>query len=215
MNAGTVTAVSGPVAATAPDAETLPWWARRTGFGWISAVTGLFSLIAAAVLVGERVELYIDANHHSSCDLGGAFSCTSVMESKAAAAFGFPNPFIGLVGFTVLVVVGMSLVAGAQMKRWYWIGYQIGVVLAFAFLVWLYTQALYVIGALCLYCMVCWLMMTYLTCLSLARSVLTGVIAAPRWLLGWARGWAWTSATLISLACAATILIRFMYLFTN
>lgn len=210
MNAGPITAVSGRVSPSAPPPESLPWWARRTGFGWISAVTGLFSLIAAAVLVGERIELYLDANHRSSCDLGGAFSCTSVMESDAAAAFGFPNPFIGLVGFTVLVVIGVSLVAGAQLPRWYWIGYQIGVLAAFVFLVWLYSQALYVIGALCIYCMVCWLMITYLICLSLARSVLTGVIGGPRWLQRWAAGWAWTTATLISVACAASIVIRFM-----
>jgi uncharacterized membrane protein len=205
-----ITAVSGTTARQADDPQSLPWWARRVGFAWITIITGLGSLVAAAVLVAERVHLYIDANTRTSCDFGGAFSCSSVMKSEAAQAFGFPNPFIGLVGFSVLIVIGVTVLSGASMPRWYWIGFQVGVLAAFGFLVWLYSEAVYFIGALCIYCMICWLMMTILMFVSLARSILTGVIPAPAWLHSWARGWAWMTAIIVLLACAASILFRFM-----
>lgn len=210
MTDSSTTAVLGRVVPSAPDTKDLPWWARRTGFGWIIVVTGLASLVAAGVLVAERVHLYLDAGAVASCDWGGALSCTSVMKSEQAQAFGFPNPFIGLVGFTILVVIGVTVLSGASMPRWYWISFQVGVAAAFGFLVWLYTVAVFSITALCIYCMICWLMITLLFFVSLARNILTGVIAAPRWLQGWARGWSWITAVVLLLACAGSILIRFM-----
>jgi len=208
-----ITAVSGVATQPTDETQSLPWWARRVGFAWITIITGLGSLIAASVLVGERIQIYLDENTKTSCDWGGAFSCSSVMKSEAAQAFGFPNPFIGLVGFTVLVVIGVTVLSGASMPRWYWIGFQVGVLAAFAFLVWLYSEALYVIGALCIYCMICWLMMTILMFVSLGRSILTGVLPAPAWAHAWARGWTWLTAIIVIIACAASILFRFMGLF--
>lgn len=210
MSDSTITAVSGRVAPSAPDAKDLPWWARRAGFGWITVITGLASLIAAGVLVAERVQLYLNADAVASCDWGGAFSCTSVMLSEQAQAFGFPNPFMGLVGFGILVVIGVSVLSGASMPRWYWVCFQLGVAAAFGFLIWLYSVALFEIRALCIYCMVCWLMITVLFFISLARNILTGVFAAPRWLQGWASGWAWITAFVLLLACAGSIIINFM-----
>lgn len=208
MNDSTLTAVTKvPV----PDgaATELPWWAKRRGFGWLSLITGFFSLLAAGVLVGERLQIYIDANHTTSCDFGGAFSCSSVMRSSAAQAFGFPNPFIGLVGFTILVVIAVTVLSGASMPRWYWVCHQIGLTFAWGFLVWLYTEAVYEIGALCLYCMICWFMITLAFVITTARNVLVGVLPAPVWLHRWARNWAWITAIVLLLACAATIIIHF------
>jgi uncharacterized membrane protein len=193
----------------------LPWWARSTGFGWINVVCGVFSLLATCILVGERLQLFVNADYHPSCDFGGPFSCTSVMKSDQAALFGFPNPFIGLVGFTILVVTGVVLVAGAALPKWYWNVYALGNVAAFVFLVWLYSQAVFEIKALCIYCMICWLMMTFQVFLVLARNVLVGAVPAPGWLAAWARNWAWITAVVVVLACAASIFIKFMAQFLS
>jgi hypothetical protein len=76
--------------------------------------------------------------------------------SDQASAFGFPNPILGLVGFSVVLTVGMALLAGAQFKRWFWRGLQLGTIFGIAFCGWLFYQSLYSIGALCIYCMVVW-----------------------------------------------------------
>ena len=64
--------------------------------------------------------------------------------------------FIGIVAFAVIITVGMALLSGATFARWYWLGLQAGVTLGFAFVVWLWSQALYAIHILCPFCMVVW-----------------------------------------------------------
>ena len=78
------------------------------------------------------------------------------MATGTASAFGFPNSFLGLAGFAVVICVGMALLAGASFKRWFWQGLQVGVTLGLAFIIWLFFQSVYRIGALCPYCMVVW-----------------------------------------------------------
>lgn len=56
----------------------------------------------------------------------------------------------------VVAATGASLLAGARFSRWYWLGLQIGVAAAAVFVHWLIVQSLYVLGALCPYCMVVW-----------------------------------------------------------
>ena len=55
--------------------------------------------------------------------------------------FGFPNMFIGIVAFAVIITTAMGILAGARFARWYWLGLQAGVTLGFAFVVWLWSQA--------------------------------------------------------------------------
>jgi uncharacterized membrane protein len=99
------------------------------------------------------------------------------MESKQANAFGFPNPFIGIVGFSIVTATGMAILAGAsKLKRWYWLGLQAGTVFGVAFIHWLFFQSVYRIGALCPYCMVVWVMTITLFWYVTLYNVQTGVI---------------------------------------
>lgn len=78
------------------------------------------------------------------------------MQSDQAEAFGFPNPFLGLIGFAMVATIGGALLAGAQFKRWFWRAAQAGMLFAVLFVHWLFYQAVYNIGALCPWCMVVW-----------------------------------------------------------
>ena len=74
----------------------------------------------------------------------------------AGGGFGFPNPLLGLVAFAVVVVTGVLAVAKVSLPQWYWIGLTVGTLIGAVFVHWLIFQSLYVIGALCPYCMVVW-----------------------------------------------------------
>jgi uncharacterized membrane protein len=78
------------------------------------------------------------------------------MATPQAAAFGFPNPLIGVVAFTVVVVAGILAVAKVPLPQWFWSGLAAGTLLGVVFIHWLIYQSLYVIGALCPYCMAVW-----------------------------------------------------------
>lgn len=119
-------------------------------------VGGALGLLAAMELTIDRIRLLSDPNAELACDLSPFVACGPVMESTAGALFGFPNPLLGIVGFSIVVTTGAAMLAGARLARWYHLGLQVGVVLAALFVTWLQIQSLYVIGALCLWCMLVW-----------------------------------------------------------
>lgn len=125
-------------------------------FPYILIVGGLAGLFSAAILMIEKIALLINPESVLSCDLNPIIACGSVINTDQASAFGFPNPIIGLVGFSVVVTVGVALLAGAKFKRWFWIVLQLGVLFGIGFVTWLQFQSIYRIGALCPYCMVVW-----------------------------------------------------------
>lgn len=120
------------------------------------AIGGAVALLAAAVLLIEKITLIEDPTYVPTCSFNPILSCGSVMTSDQAEAFGFPNPIIGIAGFSVVVTTGVALLAGATFRRWYWLGLQAGVTFGVVFIHWLVFQSLYRIGALCPYCMVVW-----------------------------------------------------------
>lgn len=126
-------------------------------------VTGAVGLFAAFILSVDKVQQLQDqiAGKESvfACDFSVWVSCSSVMASPQSAAFGFPNSFIGVVGFAVVLTLGVVWWSGTGAQGWTWAGLQAGTVFGIAFVSWLQVQSIYKIGALCPYCMVVWAVM--------------------------------------------------------
>jgi uncharacterized membrane protein len=127
---------------------------RRTGV--LMVVAGVLGLLSAMVLTIDRFRLLEDPSTQLACNLSPFIACGPVMQSRAGALFGFPNPLLGIIGFSVVLTTGVLRSAGIVLPRWYHRGLQVGVLLAAVFITWLQTQSLYVIGALCLWCMLVW-----------------------------------------------------------
>jgi uncharacterized membrane protein len=124
--------------------------------GVLLLVGGLIGVLAAVVLLVERIILTENPDYIPSCSLNPVLSCGSVMSTPQAEAFGIPNPIIGVAGFTAIAIVGAAVLAGGVFGRWFWFGVQAGVTFAVVFVHWLIYQSVYVIGALCPYCIVVW-----------------------------------------------------------
>ena len=142
-------------------------------------VGGLVGLVAAAVLLIERIRLAEDSSYVPTCSINPVLSCGNVMESAQASLLGFPNPVIGVAAFPVVIATGAALLAGARLARWYWAGLQVGVTAAMLFIAWLVFQSLYRIGALCPYCMVVWAVVIPLFWYVTARNAGAGVLGPP------------------------------------
>jgi uncharacterized membrane protein len=127
----------------------------RASAVWI-LVAGLVGLAAALTLTVEKIEILINPDYVPSCSINPVLSCGSVMITPQASAFGFPNPLIGIVAFSVVVVTGVLALAKVSLPRWYWAGLAAGTLLGVVFIHWLIFQSLYRIGALCPYCMGVW-----------------------------------------------------------
>ncbi|MCY4728017.1 vitamin K epoxide reductase family protein [Nocardioides sp. STR2] len=147
---------------------------RPLAFGLL--VGGLVGFVASAVLLVERIRLAEDSDYVPTCSINPVLSCGNVMESAQAALLGFPNPIIGVATFPVVITTAAVLLAGARLARWYWLGLQAGVTVAFAFICWLVFQSLYRIGALCPYCMVVWAVVIPLFWYVTARNAAAGAL---------------------------------------
>jgi uncharacterized membrane protein len=152
---------------------------EQTRLAWILSVGGLLGIIAAFVLTLEKIALIKDPAHQLSCSLNPVLSCGPIIGSEQASAFGFPNTLIGLVSFGVIVTIGMALFAGAQFKRWFWLGLQGGVIFGLLFVHWLAYESLYDLNALCLYCMLVWSVVLPIFWYTTLYNLRTGIIAVP------------------------------------
>ncbi|WP_131104455.1 vitamin K epoxide reductase family protein [Ornithinimicrobium sufpigmenti] len=152
--------------------------------GWVLLVCGWVGLSAAFVLLVEKIRLVADPGYVPSCSISPLLSCGSVMSTAQAEVFGFPNPILGVAGFAALVTVAVTILSGARLPSWYWVGLTVGTGLGAVFVHWLIFQSVYRIGALCPYCMVVWVVTVAAFVAVLARWSRAG--ALPRWVADYA-----------------------------
>jgi uncharacterized membrane protein len=201
----TVTAHSPVEPTDAPAGKPARVRVGRASAVWV-LIAGLVGLAAALTLTVEKIEILINPDYVPSCSINPVLSCGSVMVTPQASAFGFPNPLIGIVSFTIVLVTGVLALAKVQLPRWYWLGLATGTLLGTAFVHWLIFQSLYRIGALCPYCMVVWAVTIPLLVVvsSIALQPLR-TNAAARVL----HTWRWSLVALWFTALILLILVRF------
>ncbi|MET9699144.1 vitamin K epoxide reductase family protein [Streptomyces sp. NPDC006529] len=158
---------------------------------WLLVITGAAGLLAAWVITIDKFKLLEDPNFKPGCSLNPIVSCGNIMTSDQASAFGFPNPMLGLVTYGIVVCVGMSLLAGARFRPWYWLALNAGALFGVGFCTWLMYQSLYRINSLCLWCCLAWVATIFLFWYVTAHTVREGLLPAPRWLRGFFGEFAW------------------------
>ena len=199
----TVTADS-PAERTTTDAR--PGVEVRTASAVWVLIAGVLGLASAFTLTVEKIEILINPDYVPTCSINPVLSCGSVMVTPQASVFGFPNPLIGIVGFTVVLVTAVLALAKVRLPRWYWAGLATGTLLGVAFVHWLIFQSLYRIGALCPYCMVVWAVTIPLL------VVVSSIALQPRLehgVAGVLHRWRWSLVTLWFAAVILMILVRF------
>ncbi|MFI6235935.1 vitamin K epoxide reductase family protein [Micromonospora sp. NPDC050784] len=147
---------------------------------WICAVGGVVGLLAAAILIVEKINLLADPGYVPSCSINPILSCGSVMSTSQAEAFGIPNPLIGIAGFAVVSTIGVVLLTGVRLPEWLWLGLQAGATFGVVFVHWLIYQSLYVIGALCPYCLLVWVVAIPIFLYVTLRTLRQHGVALPR-----------------------------------
>ena len=189
---------------------------QPVGIAILFIVTGLVGLYSAFELTLDRFAIISDPGVKLNCDINPFVACGEVIKSWQGSLFGFPNPLIGLMAFVAPVAVGVAILAGGRFARWFWILYNLGLLAAFVFIHWLMTQTVYVIGTLCPWCMLVWLIMIplfwYATINNLARNFELPEGAAS--LFRQALPWTWLIVLLNYLVIVAIILANFPTLLT-
>ncbi|MEU7136403.1 vitamin K epoxide reductase family protein [Streptomyces sp. NPDC046261] len=149
------------------------------GFALLLVITGAMGLLASWVITLDKFKLLEDPNFVPGCSLNPIVSCGNIMSSDQAKAFGFPNPMLGLVAYGMIIAIGLALLSGARLPRWYWLGMEAGCLFGVGFVTWLQYESLYVIGSLCLWCCLAWVATIVMFCYVTVQNLRHGFIPAP------------------------------------
>jgi uncharacterized membrane protein len=121
----------------------------------IAAAIGLF---ASFVLSAETLRLARNPNKALGCDINSVISCSRVADSPQAeiVKFGelsFPNAFFGIAAFSMFLTIALIGMCRVRLPRWIAVCTWGGSVLAVLYSYWLFAQSMFVIKALCPWCM--------------------------------------------------------------
>lgn len=125
-------------------------------------VFGILGFLAAFTLSVEKLELLQNPDAKLSCSVNLVLNCASVMKTPQASVFGFPNSYLGIMGFAIVICVAMGGLLKVRYSRLYLLiaNFFYGLGLVFAY--WLFFQSLYVIQVLCPWCLIVTLSTTIL-----------------------------------------------------
>ena len=133
----------------------------RHGAVW----TYLIMLIASAVALGtsfilsaETLQLARHPEAALDCDVNAVVSCSAVAQSWQAeiikfAGLSYPNAFFGIAAESVFVTIAVIGMCRVRVPRWFAACTWLGGLAALAYSYWLSTQSLFVIHALCPWCL--------------------------------------------------------------
>ncbi len=129
---------------------------RPIGLAVFLILAGLVGFAAAFALTLDKFALLEDPNAQLSCTFSVLIGCSTNLSSWQGELFGFPNPLLGVAGWSVVITVGAGILAGARLARWFWICLNVGLAGALALVIFLIAQSIYVLDVLCPWCMVTW-----------------------------------------------------------
>ena len=116
-------------------------------------VGALLSLLASFVLSVEAVQLAANPNADLACSINVILNCATVGTHESASMFGFPNSFLGLIAEPVVITVAIAGLAGVKFPRLFMFAAQIGYSLGFVFALVLFYISMFIIQALCPWCL--------------------------------------------------------------
>lgn len=179
-------------------------------------VAGIAGLYGSFSLTIERFALITNPNTPLTCDINPFVSCGPVIQSWQGSLLGFPNPLLGLMAFVAPIAVGVGMLAGARFARWFWGLYDLGLLGAIVFIHWLMVQTVFVIGTLCPYCMLIWVVTIPLfwfgTVYNLGHNL--GLPEGAASFFRQALPWTWLIVILDYLVIVAIVLANFPLLLT-
>ncbi|AGW41568.1 hypothetical protein O159_15170 [Leifsonia xyli subsp. cynodontis DSM 46306] len=130
---------------------------RPTALAVLLIAAGAVGLWGAFMLMLDKLHLLENPDAQLSCNLSVLIGCSKNLNAWQGSLLGFPNPIIGLGGWTAVIAVGVGLFAvKSRFARWYWLTFNAGMALALALVVFLITESLTTLNVLCPWCMVTW-----------------------------------------------------------
>lgn len=129
---------------------------RLNAFPVFLLIISAIGILAAFSLTLEKIHVLQNPDATASCDFSVLVQCGKNLRSWQGSLLGFPNPLLGLMGWPVVAATGAVMLAQGRMSRWYWRSFSIVALVGLLFVLWLFSESVFVLSTLCPWCMVTW-----------------------------------------------------------
>ena len=134
------------------------WRHSSTWLYLVMLISSAVALFASFVLSADTLYIARHPNARLGCDISGVISCTQVAQSWQAellhlGKLSIPNAFLGIAAESVFVTMAVIGLTKMTQPRWLAFCTWLGGAAALCYSLWLSSQSVFVIGALCPWCM--------------------------------------------------------------
>lgn len=126
-------------------------------YAYILSIGGAIGLIAMTWQASERVHMLKNPSAELGCNINPVVDCSGVLGNQLSAIFGFPNAFLGIIFFAILATCGLLLLSGGTFTKWFRHFVMAVSLILLLFSGWFFAVSLYVLGKICLFCVVGWI----------------------------------------------------------
>ncbi len=112
-------------------------------------------MVAAFLQTLEKLTLLKNSHAILACNFNSVFSCSNVLNAWQSSVFGFPNSIMCLALFTIFGSVALVGLSGGTLTRGLRLGIQSLSLFTLGFALWFLGESIYVINALCVFCIFC------------------------------------------------------------
>lgn len=126
-------------------------------YPYILIIGSAIGLIASFGLMLDTIKLFENPDAILLCNVNPFISCSSVIDTWQGYVFGFPNPLLGIIAFSMLLAVGVMLFSGGRAKKPLWLLVNLGTLASVVFVVWFIYESIWNLGTICIYCLTTWI----------------------------------------------------------
>lgn len=153
------------------------WRTSQKKLGVALSILALFGLVASFTLTYDAIETIKNPYYSPACNISPIVSCGKALGSSRAELFGIPNPVYGILAFTALLTLSVTLIAGAKYKKWFWVLVEAVAATGLAGAMYLFFYSMYSLGSICPWCLLVWTSVVAIFWLITTHLVATGVLA--------------------------------------
>ncbi len=175
--------------------------------GWVLTVSGILGLFMSYGFAAVRLGLPIDPAASAQCDVSGIVHCSTILFSPGGALLGFPNSFLGISGFAIMLVLGVQMVGRYVPSTGFWRIAMVPLSLAVLLVFFFEFYSIGVLGVVCHDCFVVWLVtiLSFIYIVSYMHQVAGTFGRAGRFVHQW-RLWIFLSWVV---ATASLLIVKF------
>lgn len=153
------------------------WRTSQKKLGIALLVLSIFGLVASFTLTYDTIEIIKNPDFNPACNVSPIVSCGKALASSQSELLGIPNPVYGILAFTALLTLAVTLMAGAKYKKWFWMLVETVAVGGVAGTLYLFFFSMYWLGSICPWCSLVWASTIAIFWLITTHLVATGFLA--------------------------------------